>query len=75
MDTVNIFIVVYVRMLSYNIVIDELGRIWKEYVVAYSKCFLRICIKLTLFGSIFEPGIYRKRVESDIAAVFCLVAY
>jgi hypothetical protein len=30
---------------SQNIVIDELGRIWKEYEVAYSKCYSNRCMK------------------------------
>ena len=66
---------------SHNIVIDELGRIcnrsWptRNAIHIYAWRKWGKSVRLSLLGSIFEPGIYRKRVESDTAAVFSIVFY
>jgi len=86
MDTLNGFIMVYVRALSVwrRIILwlmnwEGFGRnrSWPTrnaiHIYVWRKC--EKYVRFSLFGPIFEPGIYRKRVESDTAAVFCIVVY
>ena len=81
MDTVNVFIVAYVRtmwvrrrIILWLMNLEGFGRnrSWPTrnatHIYAWRKWEKNV--RLLLFGSIFEPGFYRNRVESDTAACF-----
>jgi hypothetical protein len=75
MDTVTVFVVVYVRTLSVRCRIILLLMNWEGFgrnrswptrnaIHMYAWRKWERNVGLSLFGSIFEPGIYRKRSES-----------